>query len=601
MSMRRALPGLTLLILLALLAGCARGSQEPAIPTGTPTINTEPSLSPTAVQPSAFTASGADRMLLALRADPDPHVHLYLFDPATLQFTRLTDGAWDDITPALSPDRTRVAVSARRNGYWDLYLLDLASGQIARLTDTLTYDAGPSWSPDGKWLIYATYVDENLDLFVLSVDDPNQPPIRLTADPALDNQPAWSPLGRQIAFVSSRGGQADIWLADLDRTGPERYTNLSNTPAGVEAHPAWSSDGRLLAWSSTTLSTGLSGIYVWDSTQPDHPPVWIGAGDWPAWNPDGNALAVILKSAQESYLTAYSLDGGLLLAPHPLPGLQRGLQWMNAGSLDPLPAAYAVAAARTPAALWAPLITSPGEAPGGRWELVPLTDVQAPYPQLHDLANEAFEALRARVVQEAGWDALANLQNAFVPLSAPLDPGAGEDWLYTGRAFELNPVLLNAGWLVVLREDVGSLTYWRLYLRTQAQDGSQGEPLPAPPWDLNARYSLDPGVYEQGGRFAAEVPSGYWIDLTALAAQYGWERLPAFSNWRTYYAGTRATQFALTGGLDWRAAILELYPPEVMITPTVVIPPTRTPTRTPWGYVAPTATPTPSPRPTLAP
>ena len=34
--------------------------------------------------------------------------------------------------------------------------------------------------------------------------------------------------------------------------------------------------------------------------------------------------------------------------------------------------------------------------------------LQAPYPQLHDLADEAFVALRERVIQEAGWDALCD-------------------------------------------------------------------------------------------------------------------------------------------------------------------------------------------------
>jgi TolB protein len=97
------------------------------------------------------------------------------------------------------------------------------------------------------------------------------------------------------------------------------------------------------------------------------------------------------------------------------------------------------------------------------------------------------------------------------------------------------------------------------------------------------------------------APSGYWFDLTALAAQYGWERLPALTDWRTYYAGARFNELAFTQELDWRTAMLQLYPPEVLITPTVVIPPTRTPTRTPLWYRTPTPTRTPTPRPTSTP
>jgi hypothetical protein len=154
--------------------------------------------------------------------------------------------------------------------------------------------------------------------------------------------------------------------------------------------------------------------------------------------------------------------------------------------------------------------------------------------------------------------------------------------------------MTNAGWMVAVREDFGAQTYWRLYLRTQAQDGSQGMPLHDPPWDLSARYNLDPQIYEQGGTYS-EVPPGYWVDITSLAAQYGWERVPALPNWRTFYAGARFTEFALTGGLDWHTAMLQLYPPDVLLTPTRLLPPTLTPTRTPTATRTPTSTRTPRP------
>ncbi|MBI3738025.1 MAG: hypothetical protein HY258_03145, partial [Chloroflexi bacterium] len=184
--------------------------------------------------------------------------------------------------------------------------------------------------------------------------------------------------------------------------------------------------------------------------------------------------------------------------------------------------------------------------------------------------------------------------------------GLSEDWLYTGRAFAINSLMVNAGWMTVVREDIGAQTSWRLYLRAQIQDGSRGEPIHNPPWDLNARYELDPKTYEAGGQYAA-TPSGYWVDFTALAQAYGWERLPALPNWRNYYAGARFTEFAKTDGLDWYSAMLELYPAEALLTPTPVLPPTATPSRTPIpsSTPGPTRTPlwtltpslTPTPRP----
>jgi TolB protein len=303
----------------------------------------------------------------------------------------------------------------------------------------------------------------------------------------------------------------------------------------------------------------------------------------------------LLDGPNHEYLTAYTLDGRLLLAPLPLPGHARGLIWPNVSLPDPLPASFTRAAEVTPTAMWAPVLTPVSDVPAQRWYVVDLPGVQAPYPQMHDLVDESFMALRERVIHDAGWDALASLENAFVPITSVLDPGYTEDWLYTGRAFAINSLMSNAGWMTVVREQVGAETYWRLYLRAQRQDGSLGEPIQNPPWNLNARFDLDPRSYEAGGRYAP-VPSGYWVDVTSLAQAYGWERLPALSNWQNYFAGARFTEFAMPGGMDWYAAMLELYPPEVLLTPTRVLPPTATPSRTP----SPTSTPGPSrtPRPT---
>jgi hypothetical protein len=77
--------------------------------------------------------------------------------------------------------------------------------------------------------------------------------------------------------------------------------------------------------------------------------------------------------------------------------------------------------------------------------------------------------------------------------------------------------------------------------------------------------------------------------------------MPALVTWRAFYPAARFNEFVATGGMDWQDAMLELYPPEVLITPTVVLPPTRTPTPTLRWYVSPTPTSTSTPRPTFTP
>ncbi|HMX76391.1 MAG TPA: hypothetical protein PKE35_19200, partial [Anaerolineales bacterium] len=574
---------------------------QPAAPTQSPEA-TLPPLNITST-PNAIRYSGEDNLVF-LSIEENGYAHLFVQSnpPQNLPLTRITTGTWNDIAPALSPDRTQLAFASDRNGFWDLYILNLQSGSINQITNSPQYDSAPSWSPDSQWLVFETYTNENLEVSVVSVNDRTQPILPITQHPASDHSPVWAPDGRHVAFISTRSGDSDVWLANLDLTGEDRFQNLSNTPFASENYPVWNFDGSQLLWASISQTIGYSGLYIWNANDPNRTAYWIGDGTWGAWNETAEKIVAVTNGANQQYLTSYDIKGTLLLAPTPLPGRARGLTWGFANLSNPLPETFTQAAQITPPALWAPQITPETDIPNERWHVVQIADVQAPYPQMHDLVDESFNSLRNRVIIETGWDVLASLESAFIPLTTSLDPGLEEDWLYTGRAFAINPLMADTGWMLTLREDIGAQTYWRVYIRTTIQDGSLGEPIHNAPWNLSARYELNPRTYEQGGEYAT-VPSGYWIDITALSAAYGWERLPALPNWRTYYAGARFTEFALTNGLTWYNAMLELYPVEALVTPTRVLAPSLTPTRTatPTETPRPTRTPRPTSTPTLSP
>lgn len=527
--------------------------------------------------------SPLDRGYILISMMEGGHNRLFAYQPMRIPLTRLTFGPWDDITPALSPDGSRLAFSSNRDGYWDLYLMDLSTGAVTRLTETSDYDASPSWSPDAQYLVYETYgTDLEVQILPLGGD---QPPISLSKHPSADYEPSWSPGGRQIAFVSTRSGNADIWLADLDQVDEERFVNLSQTQDADESHPTWSPDGRKLAWVS--VEDGKHSIFVRDTEGRVN---YLGSGDTPAWNPDGTVLLTLLSEPNSDLIAAYfySEGGGwtsgvqLALPPFLLPGSVDGLTWGAADFPKELPEWITEASGVTPSPLWRPVENLPTDTSVMRETLAELGDLSAPYPFLHDLVDESFNALRQRVATDAGWDFLATLENAFVPLTAPLAPGMGKDWLYTGRAFSFSPLPMNAGWVVVTQECFGSDVYWRVYLRARFQDGSQGRPLRQRIWDFNARYSGDPFAYEQGGRWQEEIPAGYWVDFTNLARAYGWERLSALPIWQSAYFAARFNEFIQTHDKTWQQAMLELYPPEALQTPTAVPPPTLTPTPTPW-------------------
>jgi len=578
-----------LLSLSLLLFACAQPTQE-TLPVQPVESTPEIADTPLPAQP----LSEGERVFLSI--EENGYSHLFTFQPNGDPLTRITTGEWNDIAPALSPERARLAFASDRNGVWDLYVMDLNSGEIKQVTDSQQYDSAPSWSPDGQWLAFETYQNDNLDISVVNAASGEI--VALTQHPASDHSPAWAPDGRHVAFISSRGGDSDAWLADLDLPGDERYQNLSNTPFASESSPLWNRDGSQLLWASISQTVGFSGLYIWDASQPDRTAHWVGDGVVGAWNETANQVVAAVNAPNETFLTAYDLNGNLLMSSIPVSGHVRGLTWGAAELPSPLPDSFTQAAAVTPAALWVPVVTPGAAVPNQRWYVVPVENIQAPYPQLHDLVDESFNALRQRAIRETGWDALASLENAFVPITTSLEPGMQEDWLYTGRAFAVNSLMSNAGWMVALREDVGAQTYWRLYIRCSVQDGSMGEPIHNAPWNLFARYDLDPRTYEQGGEYAP-VPAGYWVDITALSSAYGWDRLPALPNWRTFYKGARFTTFALTNGLTWYAAMQELYPPEALITPTKVLAPTLTPTNT--ATFTPTPRPTRTPRSTLTP
>ncbi len=574
--------------------------QLPTLPSTTPEIPVPTATSPP-LPSSPLSLSPQAPGVIVLALSDGPFIHLFAYHPYALPLTRLTDNPWDDIHPALSPDGQKLAFVSRRNGFWNLYVLSLPDGKLTQITDTPEYKGRPTWSPDAQWLAYEALVDGNLEILVKSALDPSQAPIRLTEDPALDFSPQWSPHGREILFVSTRSGKEDIWLARLDLV-EGRFVNLSQTPGCAERDPAWSPDGRYVAWSG--CDEGERSIWVWDGLNPNQAPQRLISGESPIWSPQGDYLMGVLSAPNQLFWVGYNYDQGTLwVPPLPLSGQVHGLTWGPPNALEALKPYFLPGPSQFASLFSRPLATSIT-----RPQLTRLEDVEAPYPYLLEEVAPAFDLLRQEVSRQAGWDLLGNLQSAFMPISEPSGAGHVDDWLATGRAFAFNPLLLQAKWVVLTREDYHGETYWRVWLRARYQDGSQGVPLTLPVWNIEARFNGNPQAYEQGGSTEAP-PEGYWVDFTELAQRWGWERLPALSNWRSYYPAARFNQFVWRNGLEWDEAMSQVYPPEALNPPTPF--PTWTvtpsPTSTPRIYTSPspalTATPLAPvvPRPTWTP
>jgi TolB protein len=139
-----------------------------------------------------------------------------------------------------------------------------------------------------------------------------------------------------------------------------------------------------------------------------------------------------------------------------------------------------------------------------------------------------------------------------------------------GRAVDINQGFLRDGTIELVREDVGGVTYWRVYIKAREQDGSYGEPLKVAPWDLNAR-SQGGLATANGGRLKA-IPDGYFVDFTTIAADYGWERRNALSNWRSSYFDVEWWHFQKTEGMSWYECMVEVYEPEAVLESYGILP-----------------------------
>jgi len=208
------------------------------------------------------------------------------------------------LRPRWSPDGKYLAfLSARNEGKTQIWLLNRSGGEAQRLTDTPQDVDNFVWSPDSTrlvvilrdpseeelaaaktkdkekegaddkdkkpktkkpWVIdrlqFKTdevgYLDRRrTHLYVLDVATKNL--TQITSGDYDDAQPAWSPDGRLIAFASNRSKpdpdrtyNTDIWVVAANNTDKGAQLTQITTNPGDDSSPAWSPDGKLIAYTT---------------------------------------------------------------------------------------------------------------------------------------------------------------------------------------------------------------------------------------------------------------------------------------------------------------------------------------------------------------
>jgi len=230
-----------------------------------------------------------------------------------LKLTKIHTGR--DYADALSPDGKKLVI--RRQP--DLWVRNIADGKELRLTDDSVSKSGAFWSPDGRWIAFSD-ADRSVRVVqanggavkTLFAADPNSQktgnvvPVSWTSDSmkvicraplkgllaipvsgekaeeilvfqdANDakerEEMVLSPDGKLIAYVSSRGGNRDIYVMPAKGGSPVQVTG---NPA-EDTRPRWSYDGRYLAF---------------DSVRTESPEIWIIRIS-PEGKPEGQELQV---------------------------------------------------------------------------------------------------------------------------------------------------------------------------------------------------------------------------------------------------------------------------------------------------------------------
>lgn len=179
------------------------------------------------------------------------HSHLYQFNLANSRLDTLTAGAYDDSSPAWSPDGTQVVfVSNRtadpdRNANSDIWIIESRPGAVPRpLTIWNGPDSSPVWSPDGASIAYLQ--SSSADAFpmygqtLLAVVPARGGRPRLLSQ-ALDrpvSSPCWSRDGSSIAVLVEDDRESYLAVYDSRSGEPRSSVRGQRSIGSIVAGPS---------------------------------------------------------------------------------------------------------------------------------------------------------------------------------------------------------------------------------------------------------------------------------------------------------------------------------------------------------------------------
>jgi len=227
--------------------------------------------------------------------------------------------------PAVAPQGDRIAYFSDRRQYTDVYLMSALDGKVLRRVirgernvhfETIpSFRSSITWSPDGRRLALTAKSGGEDVLYVVSAGS-GRILKRFELPCEALSYPSWSPVADSIVVVGVDDGRSDLWLVDAARGARRRLTDDSYD----EKDPTWTPDGRTITFSSDRLAPvvlhpmrrergfGAYGIFGLDlgTGQVTRTIDTFGDDHAPAWSSDGRKLAFV--SDREGTPNIYLFD-----------------------------------------------------------------------------------------------------------------------------------------------------------------------------------------------------------------------------------------------------------------------------------------------------
>jgi len=138
---------------------------------------------------------------------------------------------FNDLSPVISPDGQSIAFISNRGGSFDLWLYGRGTSELRQVTRGAEALGGVSWSGDSKRIAFTTTATSSRASGI-ALADVDAGTFRILSEQH-DSNPSLSARGDRVLFVSSREGDQELYMLNLNSGRVERLTNS----AGLDDSP----------------------------------------------------------------------------------------------------------------------------------------------------------------------------------------------------------------------------------------------------------------------------------------------------------------------------------------------------------------------------